>query len=145
MKKLLLTFATVMVAVAVNAADATWLTSLPEAQAKAKAENKLVLIDFTGSDWCPPCKALHKNVLATKEFEDYAAKSLVLVELDFPRKKEQSEELKKTNRALAKKFEIEGYPTIIVLDASGKELHRAVGYSGADAKEYVAELKKVGN
>ena len=54
------------------AAEATWLTDLAKAQAKAKEEKKLVLMDFTGSDWCPPCQALHKNVLTSKEFVDFA-------------------------------------------------------------------------
>ena len=141
MKKLLLTFVAATVAVAVQAADANWLTSLPEAQAKAKASNKYVFLEFTGSDWCPPCKSLHKNVLDTTEFKEFAAKNYVLVELDFPRQKAQSDELKKANRALAEKYEIEGYPTVIVLDGSGKEVSRSVGYGGADVSDYPAALK----
>ena len=72
---------------------------------KAKAEKKMVLMDFTGSDWCPPCKALHKNVLTSPEFEAYADKNLVLVEVDFPRTKPQTEELKAANKALAEKYD----------------------------------------
>ena len=83
----------------VNASEATWLTDLPKAQAQAKAEKKIVLMDFTGSDWCPPCKALHKNVFSTQEFQEYAAKNLVLVEVDFPRAKQQTEELRKPIRS----------------------------------------------
>src|SRR5258705_9879855 len=101
---------------AVAAEEGQWMTDFPKAQAKAKAENKLVLLDFTGSDWCPPCKALHKNVLTSKEFQDFAKEKLVLVELDFPRQKSQSAELKKANRELQAKFSVDGYPTIIVID-----------------------------
>jgi protein disulfide-isomerase len=126
-----------------GAAEAEWLTDLPQAQAKAKAEKKMVLLEFTGSDWCPPCKALHKNVLTAAEFTDYAKTHLVLVELDFPRGKTQSEELKKANEALMKKFNVEGYPTVIILDADGKPLKTQVGYDGTTAKEFVAELKKL--
>src|SRR6202040_3071968 len=98
------------------AAESDWMTDLPKAEAKAKAEKKLVLMDFTGSDWCPPCKALKKNVLSSPEFEKFAKDNLVLVEVDFPRSKAQTEELKKANEKLSEKFKIEGYPTVIVLD-----------------------------
>ena len=143
MKKLVLCILMAMSALGVRAAEGEWTTDLPHAQAQAKADKKLVLMDFTGSDWCPPCKALHKNVLTSKEFLDYAKDTFVLVELDFPRGKKQSPELKKANRALSEKYEIEGFPTVIVLDAEGKVLKKDVGYSGANAKDYVAELKKL--
>ena len=78
-----------------------WSTDLPKAMEQAKAEKKAVLLDFTGSDWCPPCKELHKKVLVSKEFEDYAETKLVLVVVDFPKSKPQSDELKKANEALA--------------------------------------------
>src|SRR5215469_9006382 len=106
MKKLIPILALCWVAAQVNAAE--WLTDLPKAIAQAKADKKMVLMDFTGSDWCPPCKALHKNVLTSKEFEDYAQTNLVLVLVDFPRNKPQTEELKASNTKLAKKFDVEG-------------------------------------
>ncbi len=120
-----------------------WLTDLPKAQAEAKAQKKMVLMDFTGSDWCPPCKALHKNVLTTSEFKEYARKNLVLVEVDFPRRKEQSAALKQANRGLAEKFGIEGYPTIVVLGSNGKELHKKTGYGGQSVKAFITELDKL--
>lgn len=125
----------------VVAAEAEWLTDLDKAKAKAKAENKLVLMDFTGSDWCPPCKALHKNVLTSQEFVDYAKKNLVLVEVDFPRRKSQSAELKKANRALAEKFGVEAFPTVIVLDSNGKQLSKESGYSGESPKQFIAQIE----
>jgi protein disulfide-isomerase len=129
-------------AVQALAADGTWLTDLPKALEKAKAEKKMVLADFTGSDWCPPCKALHKNVLSSPEFLSYAKDNLVLVEIDFPRTKPQSDTLKKANKELAKKHDIEGYPTVIVFDSNGKELLKDVGYDGkGKAADYVAKLK----
>ena len=122
-----------------------WMTDLPKALEKAKAEKKMVLMEFTGSDWCPPCKALHKNVMTSKEFETYAAKNYILVELDFPNQKPQTDELKKANKELAKKYEIKGYPTVIVLSADGKELTKQVGYGGptggAKPDEYIAKLE----
>src|SRR5689334_4181309 len=84
----------------VGAAETEWLTDLPKALAKAKAENKVVFLDFTGSDWCPWCIKFNKEVVSTAEFKDYAAKNLVPVEVDFPRGKRQTSELKKANEEL---------------------------------------------
>jgi thioredoxin-related protein len=141
MKKLMAVLLMAGLAVQVNAAE--WLTDLPKALEKAKAEKKLVLMEFTGSDWCPPCKALHKNVMTSPAFEAYAATNLVLVELDFPHKKEQSDELKKSNAALAEKYKVEGYPTVIVLDENGKELSKDVGYGGEKPEQIIEKLSKL--
>jgi thioredoxin-related protein len=105
----------------------------------------MVLMDFNGSDWCPPCKALRKNVLNTQAFLDFAKNNLVLVDVDFPNYKQQTEELKRANRALANRYKIEGYPTVIVLSSDGKELKKLDGYDGQNAKDFVAELQKLKN
>ncbi len=143
MKKLAVALLACWTLLAVNAAEGEWMTDLTAAQTKAKAENKLVLVDFTGSDWCPPCKALHKNVLTAPEFTAYAKTNLVLVEVDFPRSKQQSKELKEANKALAAKYKVTGYPTVIVMNGDGRVLKRETGYGGDDAKEYVAGLAKL--
>ena len=126
----------------VNAAESTWLTDLPKAEAQAKAENKIVLMDFTGSDWCGWCIKFKKEVLDTAEFQDYAAKNVVLVELDFPRKKVQSADLKKANAALKDQYNIHGFPTLVVLDKDGKEIGRQVGYSKGGPKAFIARLEE---
>jgi len=105
-----------------GAEELQWLTDLPKAQAQAKKENKLVMLDFTGSDWCGWCIKLNKDVFSKPEFVKYAKENLVLVEVDFPRRKQQSDEQKKANQALQEKYKIEGYPTIIVLNADGKKV-----------------------
>jgi protein disulfide-isomerase len=143
MKKILFGLVASLAFLQATAAELQWLTDLPKAQEKAKAENKLVLLDFTGSDWCPPCIALHKNVFSTKEFAEFAKENLVLVEVDFPRRTKLPDEQKKANDALAKQYEIEGFPTVIVLDSKGKQLSKAVGYPGTSAKDYVANLQKL--
>ncbi|HEY5769113.1 MAG TPA: thioredoxin family protein, partial [Terrimicrobium sp.] len=105
-----------------------WQTDYSAALEQAGKENKMVLLDFTGSDWCGWCIKLKKDTFSKPEFQKFAEGSLVLVELDFPRKKEQSAELKKQNQELAEKFGIEGFPTLVLLDPQGKEAARNVGY-----------------
>jgi protein disulfide-isomerase len=118
-----------------------WLTDYEAAKTRAKAEKKHILLDFTGSDWCPPCKALHNGVFVKPEFLDYAKDNLVLVMVDFPESKPQSETQKRLNQELSELFKVEGFPTVIVQDAGGRELKREVGYSGESAADYVAKLK----
>jgi thioredoxin-related protein len=127
-----------------SAGELQWMTDLPKAQEKAKAEKKLVMLDFTGSDWCGWCIKLHKEVFSQAEFSEYAAKNLVLVEVDFPRSKQQSAELKSANQALQSKYKIEGYPTIIVLNSDGKKVGE-LGYQPGGPKAFIAELDKLKN
>ncbi|MGA0845341.1 MAG: thioredoxin family protein [Luteolibacter sp.] len=98
-----------------------WMTNLDEAMALAAKEKKSVLVEFTGSDWCPPCIAMRKNVFTKKEFIEAASKNFILVELDFPKK---DKELAEKNQPHAEKYQIEGFPTVILLDSEGKEFTR---------------------
>jgi thioredoxin-related protein len=125
---------------AASAAEPEWLTDLSKAQAKAKAENRMVLMDFTGSDWCGWCIKFDGEVLGTEDFKNYAAKNLVLVKVDFPRKTPQSSDLKKANEALSKQFNVDGFPTFVVLNKDGKEIGRQVGYQAGGAKAFIDEL-----
>ena len=124
-------------------ADEQWLTDFDKAKEQARKENKMVLLDFTGSDWCPPCKKLAKNVFSTSEFKDFAKEKLVLVEVDFPSRKKLSEEQAKANDELKEQFKVEAYPTIVVLNAAGKELGRFEGYGGTSATDYIKKLQGV--
>ena len=144
MKKLGITLIAALAWMHTNLADeAGWLTDLAKAQSAAKQEKKVVLMDFTGSDWCPPCKALHKNVLTSKEFTDFAKDHLVLVLVDFPNGKKLPAEQKKANDALAQKYNVKAFPTVIALDETGKQIWLQEGYDGSSAKDFVAKLKKV--
>ena len=125
-----------------GAAELNWLTDLPKAQAKAKEEKKLVMLDFTGSDWCGWCIKLNKEVFSKPEFAEYAEKNLVLVEVDFPRTKKLSAEQKKANAALQEKYKIQGYPTIIVLNSDGKKVGE-LGYEPGGPKPFIAGLEKL--
>ena len=141
MKTLLTTLLAATLFWQVNAAESSWLTDLPKAEAQAKAENKIILIDFTGSDWCGWCIKFKKEVLDTAEFQAYAAKNVVLVELDYPSKKAQSDELKKANAGLKDKYDVKGFPTLVVLDKDGKEIGRQVGYSEGGPKAFIEKLE----
>ena len=144
------TFLKILAALAVAAASTLttleaaegWGDNYKDALAKAKADNKLLLAEFTGSDWCPPCKKQAAEVFGAQEFKDYAAKKLVLVELDFPRTKTLPEEVKAQNKELSEKFGIKGYPTVIMLDGDGKELARWVGYgTGGSPAKMIANIE----
>jgi thioredoxin-related protein len=122
------------------AADSPWLTSVPDASARAKKESKLVLLDFTGSDWCPACKLLNADILSKPEFNDYAKTNLVLVEVDFPVQKQQSAELKAANNALQEKYKVIGYPTVVVLKPDGTLLWKQEGYLEGGPAAMIAKL-----
>lgn len=138
MKRMIMLAVTLLAACTVAAGE--WTTDLPKAQEQAKKDNKLVLLDFTGSDWCSWCIKFKKEVLDTDEFKQYADKNLVLVEVDFPNKKAQSDELKKANDALKTKYNVSGYPTYVVLNAEGKEVGRQVGYAEGGPKAFIGKL-----
>jgi len=123
------------------AAESEWQSDLTKAQAKARAENKLVLMDFTGSDWCSWCKKFDAEVLSRPEFKEYAAKNLVLVEVDFPAKKQQSATLKKANDSLKGKFKVEAFPTFVVLNKDGKEVGRQEGFEEGGPKAFISKLE----
>lgn len=123
-------------------AETPWLTSLPAAQAQAKKENKLVLMDFTGSDWCEWCKKLDADVLSKPEFVSFAKKNLVLVQVDFPAQKEQSAELKAANRALQSKYNVNGYPTLVVIKPDGTIVWQQVGYPKHGLADVMPALDK---
>jgi thioredoxin-related protein len=120
-----------------------WMTDWEAAKAKAKAENKPILINFTGTDWCGWCIRLEKEVFSKKEFQEYAAKNLVLMEVDFPKKKAQPAELKKQNKELEKQYPFEGYPTVYLLDAEGKKISEDIGYREGGPEAYAKHLQEL--
>ncbi|MGH7943133.1 MAG: thioredoxin family protein [Limisphaerales bacterium] len=118
-----------------------WGTDLPAALNQARLDSKLVLMDFTGSDWCPWCMKLDKDIFSTAQFASYANNNLELVRVDFPRNTSQSEDLRQANAELARRFNVHGYPTCILLDSSGNELGRQVGYAEGGPQAFVARFE----
>ncbi len=122
-------------------AEATWLTDYKAGLAQAKSQKKMVLLDFTGSDWCPDCALLERQVFSQKEFSDYAASNLVLVRLDFPHKKELPRALAAQNEMLSDAYRVEAFPTLIVLNPKGHPVAELL--NPGNPKDFVAELKKL--
>lgn len=128
-----------------------WTDDFEEAKSQAKTENKFLLLDFTGSDWCGWCKRLDAEVFEKSDFKKYADNNLVLVKLDFPRGFALKKKVAEQNERLAKEFGIQGYPSIILLDPDGKKITKT-GYQEGGAEAYVkhledllaAERKKIG-
>ena len=131
-----------------SAAESGWLDDYHKAQEEAKASHKLLLLNFTGSDWCGWCIRLNQDVFSQSDFKDFASKNLVLLELDFPRPggsraQGQAAELKKQNLELARQYSVYGFPTLVVLDGNGQKLWRFDGYlPGADLIGQLEKLRK---
>ena len=141
--QMLLLMGVVLLAVTTSTHAAShWETDFEHAQKLASESGKYMLLDFTGSDWCGWCIRLKDEVFSKKSFLAYAKEKLVLVQVDFPRKKAQSKELKEQNRALASKYGIRGYPTIIILSPTGDFIQQT-GYQAGGAEAYVEHLEEL--
>ena len=122
------------------ASDNLWQTDFAAAQAQALKEKKLLLLDFTGSDWCSWCTKLKKEVFSQELFQKEAPKDFILLELDFPQKSQLEEKLTKQNQALLKIYAISGFPTIVLTDAAGVEFART-GYQKGGPQIYLDHLQ----
>ena len=127
---------------ALSASAEGWITDF-EAAKKQAAEKKVPIIaNFSGSDWCGWCIKLDKEVFEKAEFLDYAKENLVLLNLDFPARKKQDKAIADQNKALAAKYGIQGYPTILLLDATGNVVAKT-GYRGGGPAAYVEHIKEL--
>jgi protein disulfide-isomerase len=132
-----------LLAACAAAVAADWQTDYAKALQIAKTQNRRVLLDFTGSDWCGPCISLRKQVFSSPAFRAYADKNLVIVEVDYPRQKKQSAQLKNQNDKLGKQYGIDdkGFPTIVLLDPAGKVVREFSGYNGETTADLVAWIE----
>lgn len=108
-----------------------WGLDMEQAKTEAKAEHKLILLYFSGSDWCGPCIKLKKDIYESEEFGAFANEYLVLVKADFPRQKKNQLDKKQTqhNEALAEKYNNKGkFPFSVLINADGKVLKEWDGY-----------------
>jgi len=116
-----------------------WTTDVEAAVALAKKEKKAVLVEFTGSDWCPPCIMMRKNVFSKKEFVEKASKDYVLVEVDVPK---ADKELAARNQIVAEKYKIDGFPTVVLLNGEGKEFGRFYASEYPEIDKFLAHIDK---
>ena len=142
-KAILLASASLFAATFSYAGSEGWMQDFEAAKKKAAEEKKDLLIDFTGSDWCPPCKDLSARILSQDSFKTAASENYILVELDFPRspevKAQLSEAIQKQNRTLATTYGIKGFPTILLTDAQGRPFGQT-GHRPGTPDEYLAHL-----
>ena len=138
MKKLLHSALALALTATIAHAAAGWTDNYEKALTQAKTEKKLVLLDFTGSDWCGWCIKIDKEVFSKQDFKTFAKDNLVPVTLDFPHGKKLPKHTADQNGKLQKQFGVQGFPTLVLLNAEGKELHRWGGYSD----KFFEELKE---
>lgn len=124
-----------------RAAKVLWRMDLPGALKQAQSENKPVLLNFTGSDWCPSCMRFDQEIVSTSRFADYASAKLILVKLDFPRHTLQSETLRRANEELSDRYHVDSFPTYILVNASGNELGRRGGDIEGGPDAFIADLE----
>lgn len=141
MKRYLIT-ALALLSLGTFASAEEWLTDYAKALGQAKSQNKPVLINFTGSDWCGWCIKLDKEVFSVKDFKSYAAQKLVLLKIDFPRTKAQADAEKVKNEKLATQYNVQGFPTIIVLKPDGSKAG-VLGYMPGGPQSFIKALEKV--
>lgn len=133
-------FVSILSALPAAALGDAWMTDIVAAREKAEAEGKSLLLYFTGSEWCPPCITLDREVFTQDAFLSYAKEALVLVEFDFPRPKPPVFGPKAEKDAIAERYEIEYFPTVVLLSPDGDILGRT-GYMPGGPNEYIAHLK----
>ena len=144
MKKTILDSLLLALTVSIStAAGDEWMTDFEAAKQKAAAENKDLLVNFTGSDWCSWCIKLVDEVFKHDAFKKGVADNFVLVELDFPQDKSKLDEsTQKQNEMLQEKYSIQGFPTILLLDDQGRP-YAQTGYQAGGPEKYLVHLDKL--
>ena len=125
-----------------------WDGDFNKVREEAAQSHKLIVINFSGSDWCGPCIRLRKEILESGVFEKYAADNLLLVRADFPRKKKNqlTKEQVKLNEALADKYNAEGkFPYTVLVDEKGKVLKAWDGYPDESPEKFVGDITRFKN
>ena len=124
----------------------SWETDLAKAKESAQAEHKLILLNFSGSDWCGPCIRLHKEIFESNEFTQFSKDHLVLLNADFPRLKRNqlSREQQLKNDELAEAYNKEGkFPLTLLLAADGRVLKSWDGLPHLSPQEFTDQVKVV--
>ena len=143
MKKILVIAFLTLTSMSMQAQDGlTWHTDMSKATDISIKENKPMFLFFTGSDWCGWCIRLQKEVFKTPEFIKWAKDNVVLVELDFPRKNNQTDAVKLQNAQLQQQLQVNGYPTVWFVSAT-KTAEAKINLNALGSSGYVAGGPKV--
>ena len=133
----------VLIAAIAIVTSGDWLNDFDKAKKIASEQEKLILLNFSGSDWCAPCVKMKRQVFDTHEFQSYAEENLVLVKADFPRQKKNQldPKQKQHNEKLAERYNPNGkFPLTLLLNADGNVIREWDGYTGASPTEFVTQL-----
>jgi len=136
MVRLLFSFLILLGSVLPLLAEGPWIEDFEAAKKASAASGKPILVDITGSDWCPPCQRMEAEVFSRPDFLKDAPAKYVLLRLDYPRKIVQSEKLRVQNQKLAEKYPFEGYPTYMLLDSQGLLYGQYTGYLAGGTKAF---------
>lgn len=131
-----------------SSVSTNWLNNLEEAKAIAKKENKFIILNFSGSDWCGPCIRMHKEIFDSEAFQAFASDKLVMVNADFPRLKKNQlpKDQQSINDQLADRYNHEGkFPYTVLLNADGKVLKDWEGYPRNGMESFMQDLKMAMN
>jgi thioredoxin-related protein len=123
-----------------------WQTDFDKARQSAEAENKLIILNFSGSDWCGPCIRMHKEIFESESFSEYATEHLVLVNADFPRLKKNllPKEQQKKNDHLADVYDKDGiFPLTLLITPRGQVLKTWEGFPNMSADQFTGEIKAI--
>lgn len=120
-------------------ASEQWLKSIPVAQELSQKHGKPVFVEFTGSDWCPPCIMMHKNVFSKEKFLEEAQKHFILVKIDIP---QSDPKLSDKNQKVLEQYNVTGVPTVLLLDSKGKEFARFGASQHNTVEKMLAELER---
>lgn len=119
-----------------------WLTDFDEASGRARREQKPMFVVFTGSDWCPWCMRLEDEVLKTTEFAREVGDKFVFVNIDFPRRNSQPQEMAQQNQQLKAQYAVKGFPTVLILDSQQRQIG-TTGYRAGGPKAFVTHMDEV--
>jgi thioredoxin-related protein len=125
----------------------TWRTDFDKAQSDAAAQHKMIILKFSGSDWCIPCIRMEKTIFNTPAFHTFADRNLIMINADYPRlkKNQPSKDIAKQNDQLASIYNKDGhFPLTLLLSADGKVMKKWDGYSGAAPADFIAQIKNAG-
>ncbi|HEX4083312.1 MAG TPA: thioredoxin family protein [Chthoniobacteraceae bacterium] len=131
-----------LIGTVLHADEPLWTDNYQKAVERAQTEGKALLLDFNGSDWCGWCIKMRKETLDQPQFKDYAKNNLVLVDVDFPARKPQTQMVKEQNQKLKQQYQVQGYPDLILVSKGGRVLDRVDGYMAGGPSAFIAEIQK---